>query len=85
MIRLTARTDDRIEVMDEQLLFTVIRAAFSQRRKTLLNALRNSSDLGLSREEAETAIRNAGLPEGVRGEALTLEEFARLADVISRM
>ena len=85
MIRLTARTDDRVSVNDERLLFTVIRAAFSQRRKTLMNALRNSSELNLGKEETISALQAAGLPENIRGEALTLEEFARLSDEIGRL
>ena len=85
VIRLTARTDDRVQVDDEHLLFTVIRAAFSQRRKTLQNALRNSSELSLGKDAALAAIRAAGFPETIRGEALTLEEFARLSDEIGRL
>jgi 16S rRNA (adenine1518-N6/adenine1519-N6)-dimethyltransferase len=79
VIRLTARAN-RLQVKDEGLMFRLIRASFNQRRKTLLNGLRNSKELSYSKEELEAALEECGLPPAVRGEALTLEEFARLAD-----
>lgn len=79
VIRLTARAN-RLQVKDEGLMFRLIRASFNQRRKTLLNGLRNSKELSYSKEELEAALEACGLPPAVRGEALTLEEFARLAD-----
>ena len=82
VIRLTKRTNDKIPVRDEELMFRVIRASFAQRRKTLMNGLRGSKELNLSREMAEEAICRAGFPANVRGETLTLEEFARLSDEI---
>ncbi len=82
VIRLTKRTNDKIPVRDEELMFRVIRASFAQRRKTMMNGLRGSKELNLSREMAEEAIRRAGFPANVRGETLTLEEFARLSDEI---
>ena len=65
---------------DEALLMRVIRAAFNQRRKTLVNAL--SAGLGLGKEELETALRELGLDVRVRGEALGLDAFAALSDKI---
>ena len=63
---------------EERLMFRVIRAAFGQRRKTLVNGLKNAQNLPYSREEAETAIQNMGLPLTVRGETLSLKQFAQL-------
>ncbi len=81
VIRLTAKDEARrVQVQDEKLMFRLIRAAFAQRRKTLMNCLRNSQELSYTKEEAELLIRKAGLPEGIRGEKLSLEDFARLAD-----
>lgn len=81
VIRLTARTKaDRIAVKDEKLMFRLIRASFAQRRKTLLNGIRNSQELSYDTEEIRQAMHEAGLPEGVRGENLTIRQFAALAD-----
>lgn len=81
VIRLTARKN-RLQVRDEGLMFRLIRASFNQRRKTLLNGLRNSEDLPYSKEELEKALERCGLPATIRGETLTLEEFAGLADCL---
>lgn len=83
VIRLTARTDNKIVVKDEALMFRLIRASFSNRRKTLLNGLRNSDELDFTKEEVEAAIASVGLRPDIRGEKLTLEEFAALADAFS--
>lgn len=82
VIRLTRHDRPPVEAQDEKLMFAVIRAAFNQRRKTLLNALRNSGDLELTREAAQEAIEQLGKGMNVRGEALTLEEFAKLSNHI---
>jgi 16S rRNA (adenine1518-N6/adenine1519-N6)-dimethyltransferase len=74
-----------VEVRDEKLLFTIIRASFSQRRKTLVNALNNYSGLTFTREDITKALRAEGLPENIRGEALSLEQFARLSDRLSKI
>lgn len=73
-----------VEVADEALFFALCRSAFAMRRKTLANNLA-ASVLGLSREKAEAAIALAGLDEKVRGEALSLDEFAKLANTIFQM
>ena len=78
VVHLTPRVD-RISAADEQLLFPVVRAAFGQRRKTLVNALGNSPELPVTREQAAEALAACGLPEKVRGEALRLEEFLAVA------
>lgn len=83
VIRLTRHREPPVKVKDEKLLFKLIRAAFNQRRKTLVNALSNSTEIGLSKAQVQSAVSYAGFSPTVRGEALTLEEFARLADIIS--
>lgn len=83
VIRLTRHREPPVKVKDEKLLFKLIRAAFNQRRKTLVNALSNSGEITLSKVQAQKAVLHAGFLPAVRGEALTLEEFARLADIIS--
>lgn len=82
VIRLTGHKEPPVEVKDEKLLFQIIRASFNQRRKTLANGLRNSRELGLSRECVTEALSRLGKGESIRGEALTLEEFAALANHI---
>lgn len=83
VIRLTKYDHPPVAVKDEALLFKLIRASFNQRRKTLVNGLKNSAELSFTKEEITEAIEAAGLPPAVRGEALTLEQFARLADLLS--
>ena len=70
---------ERITVADEKLMFKIIKASFGQRRKTLLNSLKNS-DIAISKEQWESILESAGISAGVRGETLSLEDFARLAD-----
>ena len=84
VIRLTRHENPRVEVEDEKLMFRLIRASFNQRRKTLVNGLKNSGDLSFSKEQIEAAIQAIGKPLTVRGETLTLEEFAALANEFSR-
>lgn len=83
VIRLTRHLEKPVSVKDEKYMFRLIRAAFNQRRKTLQNALHNMPELNLSKEEIVEALQKMGLPETVRGEKLTLEEFAKLADLLS--
>jgi len=82
VIRLTRHVKRPVEVEVEELMFRVIRASFNQRRKTLLNGLKNDSQLGFTKEEILEAIRRCGLPETVRGEALTLSQFAELSNIL---
>lgn len=72
----------KIEVLDENMLFAVIKASFSQRRKTILNGLSNS--LNLSKELINESLVCAGIDSGIRGEKLTLEEFGRISDEICK-
>ena len=80
VIRLTCHKQPPVEVKDEKLMFDIIRASFNQRRKTLANGLKNSDKLKYSREEIDEAIQSLGKGASVRGEALTLEEFAALSN-----
>ena len=82
VIRLTRHQKPPVEVMDEKLMFHLIRASFNQRRKTLANGLKNSGELNLSKEVITAAIEKLGKGSSVRGEALDLEEFARLTNII---
>ena len=66
-------------------MFKVIRASFNQRRKTLVNGLKNAETLSFTKEEVLEAVRSLGRGESIRGEALTLKEFAALSDKLSEM
>ena len=81
VIRLSVLKEPSVSVKDEKLLFKIIRASFNQRRKTLLNGLKNSPELDFAGEDIAAAINACGFDPAVRGEALTLAEFAALTDV----
>ena len=83
VIRLTRYEKPPVEVKDEALMFRLIRASFNQRRKTLANGLNNSPELHYSKETIQAAIDTLGKGPSVRGEALSLEEFATLANLLS--
>lgn len=83
VIRLTRYQEPPVQVKDTALMFRLIRASFNQRRKTLQNGLNNSPELSFSKEEIAAVIESLGLPAAVRGEALTLEQFAALANAFS--
>ena len=85
VIRLTRHQNPPVTTLDEKLMFRLIRASFNQRRKTLSNSLKNSQELPYSKEEVEAAIKECGLQLNIRGEALTLEQFARLSDTFSKL
>lgn len=82
VIRLTKWDNPPVKVKDEKLMFKLIRASFNQRRKTLQNGINNSSDLSFTKEQVVSALKEMGLSESVRGEALTLEQFAKLSDLL---
>ena len=84
VIRLTRYVTPPVQVKDTALMFRIIRASFNQRRKTLLNGLSNSPDLDFSKEQIAAAIEALKLPAAVRGETLTLNQFAQLADSLSQ-
>ena len=83
VIRLTRHDEPPVAVPDEKFLFDIIRAAFNQRRKTLVNALGNAAGIQVEKERVLRALEKMGLPSAVRGESLTLEEFAALAQYLS--
>ena len=83
VIQLTRYEKPPVEVADEHLMFRLIRASFNQRRKTMTNSVGNSPELSVSKEQMAAALEKCGLSATVRGEALTLEQFAELANVLS--
>lgn len=83
VIRLTRHAQPPVIVKDEKLMFRLIRASFNQRRKTLVNGLNNSAELSFTKEEILNALEQAGLSANIRGETLTLEQFASLADLLA--
>ena len=83
VIRLTRYEEPPVTVKDESLMFKLIRASFNQRRKTLQNGIANSPELPYSKAQVEKALEKMGLAANVRGERLTLAEFAKLSDIIS--
>ena len=85
VIRLKRHETRPVEVKDEKLMFRIIRASFNQRRKTLANGLNNSPEIGYTKEQIAAAIEELGRGASIRGEALTLEEFARLSNIFSSM
>lgn len=82
VIRLTCHKEPPVRVKDEHHMFRLIRASFNQRRKTLQNGLYNDSGLSYTKEEISAAIQSIGLAPAVRGEVLTLEQFACLSDAL---
>ena len=85
VIRLTRHEKPPVAVEDTKLMFRIIRASFNQRRKTLANGLKNSPELSFTKEEIQNVIAACGFPEGIRGEALTLEAFAALANAFVKL
>ena len=82
VIRLTRYDNPPVEVKDEKQMFALIRASFNQRRKTLVNGLTNAPELHLTKERIMEALEQMNLPATVRGEALTLEQFAELSNCL---
>ena len=80
VIRLKRHKEPPVQVQDEKLMFRLIRASFNQRRKTMANGLKNSQELNYTKEQVESAISACGLPLNIRGEALSLEQFAALTN-----
>ncbi len=83
VIRLAKRPTPPLPVEDEKLLFSMIRASFQQRRKTLANGLQNAPDLSISKELAIRTLESLGLNPNIRGEALSLEQFITLSNAFS--
>ena len=84
VITLKCHEEPPVTVQDDRYMFKLIKAAFSQRRKTLVNALKNDASLKLSKEQAEAAIKKLGLDINIRGERLSLTDFARLSDELDK-
>ena len=84
VIRLTCHEKPPVEITDEGFLFRVIRASFNQRRKTLANGLNNAPTIPVSKENIIATIEELGYPASVRGETLSLEEFARLSEALKK-
>lgn len=82
VIRLDCYKEPPVHAADEKKMFALIRASFNQRRKTLVNALGNAPGLGVSKEKAAAALEKMQLPATIRGEALTLEQFAQLSGLV---
>lgn len=82
VIRLTRHAEPPVHVEDEKKMFALIRASFGQRRKTLVNGLTNAPGLGITKERAAAALEEMDLSPMIRGEALTLEQFAELSNRI---
>jgi 16S rRNA (adenine1518-N6/adenine1519-N6)-dimethyltransferase len=85
VIRLTRYEKPPVDVQDPKLMFRLIRASFNQRRKTLQNGLNNSPEINYSKEQIIEAIAALGVSPTIRGEALTLQQFAQLANIFSAM
>ena len=84
VIRLTRHKNPPVQADNEKLLFQLIRASFNQRRKTLQNGIKNYSGLNFSKEEVAQALEQMGVSPTIRGEALTLEQFAQLSNLLNR-
>ena len=84
VIRLTRHEQPPVKVENEKLMFQLIRASFNQRRKTLANGLNNYSGLQLEKEIIQQCIEELGVPVTIRGEALSLEQFAELSNIIGK-
>jgi len=82
VIRLTVLKEPAVFTKDVKLMFNIIKSAFSQRRKTLLNCIFNTGGFGFSKNDIAEILKGAGFDEKVRGETLTLSDFARLSDVV---
>lgn len=82
VIKLTILKEPRVTVKDEQFMFEFIKAAFSQRRKTLVNCIFSSGMLSLNKEELGKELNNLGYDERVRGESLTLEDYGKISDAM---
>ena len=84
VIKLTRYQNPPVQATDENFMFDIIRASFNQRRKTLVNGLTNAGGLKVSKEAILEALEQMGLPATIRGEALTLEQFAQLSDLLKK-
>lgn len=84
VIRLTRHEQPPVQVEDEKFMFRLIRASFNQRRKTLVNGLNNAPDIQVSKEDIVKSLEELGVSATIRGEALTLEQFAELSNIMRK-
>ena len=84
VIRLTVHDTPPVSVKDERKMFALIRASFNQRRKTLVNGIGNAAELSYTKEQVAEALEKLGRPATIRGEALTLADFAALSDALEK-
>ena len=84
VIRLTVHDTPPVSVKDERKMFALIRASFNQRRKTLVNGIGNAAELSYTKEQVTEALEKLGMPATIRGEALTLADFAALSDALEK-
>jgi len=84
VIHLSRLPENRVAVQDEKLMFALIKAGFGQRRKTLVNSISNSPELSFNKEQVTEALAELGISDKIRGEALELQDYANLADVLGR-
>lgn len=82
VIRLTRYEEPPVKVQDERMMFRLIRASFNQRRKTLVNGIGNAAEVPYTKEQTAQALKKLSLSPTIRGEALTLEQFAALSDAL---
>ncbi len=82
VIRLTRHKETPVQISDEKLMFALIRASFNQRRKTLVNGLNNAAGIPYTKQQTAEALEKMGLPSNVRGETLTLQQFAKLSELL---
>ncbi|WP_341876058.1 16S rRNA (adenine(1518)-N(6)/adenine(1519)-N(6))-dimethyltransferase RsmA [Defluviitalea saccharophila] len=82
VIHLEVLNEPTVSVKDEELFFKIIKAAFSQRRKTLINCLFNQNTVSISKEEMAVLLKEIGLEENIRGEMLSIYDFAKLTDAL---
>lgn len=85
VIRLSSWGSPPVNVVDERLMFQLIRASFNQRRKTLQNGINNSPELSFTKEQVAAALSHMGLNDSVRGETLSLSQFAELTNVLTQL
>lgn len=85
VIKLTRHREQPVDVQDEKQMFRIIRAAFNQRRKTLQNSIHNAPELQFSKEQVTLVLREMGLSETIRGEAMSLEQFAEFSNRMGRL
>lgn len=85
VICLKRHTTPPVEVIDSKFMFRVIKASFAQRRKTLANGIGNASDLPITKQQTMEVLKSLGMNESLRGETLTLEEFAKVSDALYQL